>query len=70
MVISGSVAALWRNRRGINPAWAAAAVALLVCGLWDMPQVRAYAAVAGGLALGLVARPDAGEPASERLANE
>ena len=61
VVIGGSLVTLWRNRRAISPAWAAAAAALLVCGLWDMPQVRAYAAVAGGLALGLVARGDAAE---------
>jgi hypothetical protein len=29
---------------------------VLVCGLWDMPQLRAYAAVMAGATLGLVSR--------------
>jgi hypothetical protein len=30
---------------------------LLVCGFWDIPQVRSYAAVMGGIALGMAAGP-------------
>jgi hypothetical protein len=38
--------------------WLIAAVAtFLVCGLWDIPQVRSYAAVMGGLVLGMAAGP-------------
>lgn len=65
VVVSASVLAIWRNRRTVSPAWVAAAVALLVCGLWDYPQVRAYAAVAGGLALGLAARNNEPETSHE-----
>ena len=35
----------------------AAVVVFLVCGFWDIPQVRSYAAVMGGISLGLAAGP-------------
>jgi hypothetical protein len=54
--ILGSSATAWRNRASIPVEWVAAAVALIVCGLWDMPQIRALSALYGGIALGFVAR--------------
>jgi hypothetical protein len=54
-VILGSTFMAWRNRFSLPVFVTAAAVAFLVCGLWDIPQVRSYAAVMGGIALGLVA---------------
>ena len=35
----------------------AAVATFLVCGFWDIPQVRSYAAVMGGIALGMAAGP-------------
>ena len=58
IVVIGSLRAAWVARSNLPPAWIAALVALLVCGAWDMPQLRAFAAVMGGLALGLVCRTD------------
>ena len=55
-VIVGSIRSAWSRRRAIPIGFIAAAVAVIVCGLWDMPHLRSYAAVMGGLALGLVAR--------------
>lgn len=55
-VIIGSIRSAWSRRRAIPIGFIAAAVAVIVCGLWDMPHLRSYAAVMGGLALGLVAR--------------
>ena len=55
-VLVSSLRGAWARRRSIPAYWIGAAVALLVCGLWDMPHLRAYGAVMGGLALGLVAR--------------
>ena len=57
-VLISSVRSAWRRRHEVPVYWIAAATALLVCGLWDMPQLRAFAAVMGGLALGLVSRHD------------
>lgn len=54
--VIGSALSMWRNRTNIPIEWVAAATALLVCGLWDMPQTRAFAAIYGGVALGVVAR--------------
>jgi hypothetical protein len=45
----------WRSRHVTAPFVTAAVVIYLVCGLWDFPQVRAYGAVLGGVALGLAA---------------
>lgn len=55
-VVIGSVVLMIRNRRYIPLPWRMAVVALLVCGLWDMPQLRAFGALLGGISLGLVAR--------------
>jgi hypothetical protein len=54
-VVLGSAFMAWRNRLGLPVFVTASAVAFLVCGLWDIPQVRSYGAVMGGIALGLVA---------------
>jgi hypothetical protein len=54
-VILGSAFMAWRNRFSLPIFVTASAVSFLVCGLWDIPQVRSYAAVMGGIALGLVA---------------
>jgi hypothetical protein len=35
----------------------AAVVTFLVCGFWDIPQVRSYAAVMGGMVLGMASGP-------------
>ena len=55
-VIAGSLRSAWARRKSIPVYWIGAAVALIVCGLWDMPQLRSFGAVMGGVALGLVAR--------------
>lgn len=55
-VVVGSLRSAWRQRHRIPASWLCAAVVVLVCGLWDMPQLRAYAAVMAGAALGLVSR--------------
>jgi hypothetical protein len=65
--VIGSSFLLWRNRRRVPIEWLAAVVALLICGLWDMPQTRAFGALYGGIVLGLVARrpidhADVGQP--------
>jgi hypothetical protein len=54
--VIGSGLLMWRNRRSIPIEWLAAVAALLICGLWDMPQTRAFAALYGGIVLGLVTR--------------
>jgi len=56
VVIISSLRGAWARRHQIPAYWVGAAVTLIVCGLWDLPQLRAYAAVMGGLVLGLVAR--------------
>ena len=48
---------VWLGRHTMAPYLIAAAVTCLVCGFWDMPQVRSYAAVMGGIALGMAAGP-------------
>ena len=57
-VVITAIVGIWRLRDRISPAWIAAAVALLVCGIWDMPHLRTFGAAFGGLALGLVSRKD------------
>ena len=57
-VLLSSARSAWMRRYTVPVHWVAAAVALLVCGAWDMPHLRSFAAVMGGLALGLVARHD------------
>jgi O-Antigen ligase len=56
-VILYSAWQVWRRRHTMAPYLIAAAVTFLVCGFWDIPQVRSYAAVMGGLALGMAAGP-------------
>ena len=56
VVVLGSLRSAWSLRSYLPPAWIASLVALLVCGAWDMPQLRAFASVMGGMALGLVCR--------------
>ena len=57
-VLLSSARSAWMRRHKVPVYWVAAAVALFVCGAWDMPQLRSFAAVMGGLALGLVSRHD------------
>jgi hypothetical protein len=64
-VVFYSVVVMWSNRRRIAPYAIAAATTLLVTGLWDIPNLRSYGAVMGGLALGLVAR-NVSDPATQR----
>ncbi len=66
-----STAMMWWHRRTIASYAIAAATTLLVTGLWDIPNLRSYGAVMGGLALGIVARtvtatPEAGEPRASK----
>jgi hypothetical protein len=53
-----AVTGIWHFRKSISPIWVVAAITLLVCGAWDMPQLRTFGAVFGGVALGLVSRRD------------
>jgi O-antigen ligase len=55
-VVIGSLRSAWNLRHRIPTSWVYAAIVVLVCGLWDMPQLRAYAAVMAGATLGLVSR--------------
>lgn len=57
-LIITAVAGIWSFRKSIPPIWVVAAVTLLVCGVWDMPQLRTFGSVFGGVALGLVSRRD------------
>jgi hypothetical protein len=56
VVVIGATALMWKNRKRIRPEFVAAAIATVICGAWDIPQLRAYAALMGGIALGLVSR--------------
>jgi hypothetical protein len=55
-VVAGSLRSAWARRKNVPVYWIGAAVAVIVCGLWDMPHLRSFGAVMGGVALGLVAR--------------
>jgi hypothetical protein len=57
IVILYSGAMAWVRRHTMAPYLIAAVVAFLICGLWDIPQVRSYAAVMGGIVLGMAAGP-------------
>lgn len=57
-VVIGAIVGIWRFRDRLSAAWIAAAVTLLVCGIWDMPHLRTFGAAFGGLALGIVSRKD------------
>ena len=56
-VILYSAGQVWQRRHTMAPYLIAAVVIFLVCGFWDIPQVRSYAAVMGGIALGMAAGP-------------
>lgn len=56
-VILFSAWRVWRARHTMAPYLIAAVAVFLVCGFWDIPQVRSYAAVMGGLTLGMAAGP-------------
>jgi O-antigen ligase len=56
-VILSSAWMTWVRRRTMAVWLIAAVVTFLVCGLWDIPQVRSYAAVMGGIVLGMAAGP-------------
>ena len=55
-IVLGSLFLAVKHWRAIPLPWRLATVAVLVCGLWDMPQLRAFGALFAGLSLGLVAR--------------
>ena len=48
---------VWVRRHTMAVYLIAAVVTFLVCGFWDIPQVRSYAAVMGGVVLGMAAGP-------------
>jgi len=48
---------VWVRRHTMAVYLIAAVVTFLVCGFWDIPQVRSYAAVMGGIVLGMAAGP-------------
>jgi O-antigen ligase len=56
IIVIGSAVLMIRYWRSIPTEWKVAATVLLVCGLWDMPQLRAFGSLVGGIALGLVSR--------------
>ena len=56
IVVVGSAVLMVRYWRSIPTEWKVAATVLFVCGLWDMPQLRAFGSLVGGIALGLVSR--------------
>ena len=55
-IVLGSLFLAVKHWRSVPLPWRLAAVAVLVCGLWDMPQLRAFGALFAGFSLGLVAR--------------
>ena len=57
IVVLGAVVLMIKHWRSIPISWRMAAIAVVICGLWDMPQMRAFGALFAGLALGLVSRP-------------
>jgi O-antigen ligase len=62
-VILWSAWVTWVRRHTMAVWLIASVVTFLVCGLWDIPQVRSYAAVMGGLVLGMAAGPLIGREA-------
>jgi hypothetical protein len=56
-VILYSAWQVWRRRHEMAPYLIGSVVIFLVCGFWDIPQVRSYAAVMGGIVLGMAAGP-------------
>jgi hypothetical protein len=71
LFVANAVVILWSAwmtwvRRHTMAVWLiASVVTFLVCGLWDIPQVRSYAAVMGGLVLGMAAGPLIGRDAAD-----
>lgn len=61
VIVVGALTLMLRYWRSIPAEWKVAATVLVVCGLWDMPQLRAFGSLMGGLALGLVSRRAYGE---------
>jgi hypothetical protein len=57
IVIVYSGAMVWVRRHTMAVYLIAAVVTWLACGLWDIPNVRSYAAVMGGIVLGMAAGP-------------
>ncbi|CAB4817015.1 unannotated protein [freshwater metagenome] len=57
IIVLGSVAVMIKHWRAIPISWRMAAITVVICGLWDMPQMRAFGALFAGLALGLASRP-------------
>jgi hypothetical protein len=70
LFLANAVVILWSAwmtwvRRHTMAVWLiASVVTFLVCGLWDIPQVRSYAAVMGGIVLGMAAGPLIGRDAA------
>ena len=62
IVILYSTWQVCRGRHTMAPHLIAAVVVFVVCGFWDIPQVRSYAAVMGGIAMGIAAGPLIGRP--------
>jgi O-antigen ligase len=62
VVIAWSAWRTWLGRHTMAVWLIAAVVTALVCGIWDMPQVRSYGAVMAGLVLGMAAGPLVGRP--------
>ncbi len=56
-VIVYSAFMVWKGRHTMALYLVAATVIFFVCGFWDIPQVRSYAAVMGGIAMGMAAGP-------------
>jgi hypothetical protein len=63
-VIGYSAWQVWRLRHAMAPYLIASVVIFLVGGFWDIPQVRSYAAVMGGIVLGMAAGPLIGRVSS------
>ena len=59
IIVFGAIILMIRHWGRIPITWRMAAIAVVICGLWDMPQMRAFGALFAGLALGLVSRPAA-----------
>ena len=70
IVILWSAWMTWVRRRTMAVWLIAAVVTFLVCGLWDIPQVRSYAAVMGGIVLGMAAGPLIGREGDVEVGRE
>ncbi len=63
IVVVWSAWMTWVRRHTMAVWLIAAVVTFLICGLWDIPQIRSYAAVMGGMVLGMAAGPLIGRSA-------